>query len=78
MDEEPPTGRGMDGDDGVRYLPGVSPPDGGRRAAAPDGGAMAVAAGCVQLVWLMIKLVVLLALLAFIIWFVVVLFTTTG
>ena len=78
MDEEPPTGRAMDGDDVVRYLPGVSPPDGGGGATVADGGAMALAAGCVQLVWLLIKLVVLLALLAFIIWFLVVLFTTAG
>ncbi len=76
MDEEPPTGRGTQGDDVVHYLPGVSPPDGAGGTTTPDGGAVALASGCVQLVWLLIKLVVLLGLLAFIIWFLVVLVTT--
>jgi hypothetical protein len=74
MDEEPPIRPGPDGDDGVRYLPGVSPP--ADDASASDLTTTDVLTGCVQLVGLVIKLVLLLALLAMIVWFLVVIITT--
>lgn len=77
MDPEPPTRPGPDGsdpDDGVRYLPGVSPRQ--KPAGEPQPNTGEVLTGCVNLVWLVIKLVLLLALLAMIVWFLVVLVTT--
>jgi len=75
MDKDHPIGPGADGDDGVRYLPGVTPPD--AAAAAQGPGATEVLTGCIQLVGLVIKLLVLLALLAFIMWFLVAVLSTS-
>jgi hypothetical protein len=88
MDDDPPPdtndtrgqgrgGRGGSGradNDGVVYLPGVAAPSDPAETSEP--GAAEVLTGCVQLVGLVIKLVLLLALLAMIIWFVVVVLTT--
>jgi len=77
MDQDPPTPPGTNGgdpDDGVRYLPGVSPNR--HPATEPQPSAGETLAGCVNLVGLVIKLVLLLAVLAMIVWFLVVVITT--